>query len=98
MARRRARGIGAWMVTALALVAGLTACSTAPGGGGGGGGTGGGTLYRDPDTQAADWVASHPDDPRTPTIRDRIASQPQARWFTQANTQTIAAEVRAYVA
>jgi endoglucanase len=85
------------MVTVVALVAGLAACSPAPGGGSGGG-SGGGALYRDPDTQVADWVSSHPDDPRTPTIRDRIASQPQARWFTQADPATIAADVRAYVA
>jgi endoglucanase len=45
----------------------------------------------------ADWVASHPSDSRTPAIRDRIASQPQARWFTQADPATIAADVRAYV-
>jgi endoglucanase len=81
----------------LVLVAGLAACSPAPAPGGGGGGIAGGTLYRDPDTQVADWVASHPDDPRTPTIRDRIASQPQARWFTQADPATIAGEVRSYV-
>ena len=82
------------MVTVVALAAGLAACSPAPGGGGG---SGGGVLYRDPDTQVADWVASHAGDSRTPTIRDRIASQPQARWFTQANPATVAAEVRSYV-
>jgi len=54
-------------------------------------------LYRDPDTQVADWVASHPSDARTPVLRDRIAARPQARWFTQANPSTIAAEVRSYV-
>ncbi len=96
MARRRARLFGASVIVVLA--AGLGACSAPPGGGGGGGGTGGGALYRDPDTQAAHWVASHPTDSRAPTIRDRIANQPQARWFTQANPATIAAEVRSYVA
>ena len=57
----------------------------------------GGVLYHDPDTQVAEWVAAHPDDERTPAIRDRIEAQPQARWYTEADPATIAGEVRAYV-
>jgi endoglucanase len=54
-------------------------------------------LLRDPDTAAARWVAANPADPRTPAIRDRIASVPQGRWFTQTNTATVRAEVDAFV-
>jgi endoglucanase len=54
-------------------------------------------LYRDPEAQVTEWVAEHPDDPRMPAIRDRIAAQPQARWFIEADPATIADEVRAYV-
>jgi endoglucanase len=89
----RWRRVRAWSVTVGVLVAALAACSSAPGGGGGGSGS----LYRDPDTQVAAWVASNPGDQRTPAIRDRIASQPQARWFTQADPATVADDVRAYV-
>ena len=32
-----------------------------------------------------------------PVIRDRIASVPQGRWFTQNNTPTVAAQVSSYV-
>jgi endoglucanase len=54
-------------------------------------------LYHDPDTQVADWVANHPNDSRTPAIRDRIASQAQARWFVEADTGSVAGEVADYV-
>jgi endoglucanase len=54
-------------------------------------------LYRDPEAQVTAWVAEHPDDPRMPAIRDRIAAQPQARWFIAADPDTIVEEVRAYV-
>jgi endoglucanase len=54
-------------------------------------------LYRDPEAQVIEWVREHPDDPRMPAIRDRIAVQPQARWFVEADPATIADEVRAYV-
>jgi endoglucanase len=54
-------------------------------------------LYPDPEAQVTEWVAGHPDDPRMPALRDRIAAQPQARWFIEADPSTIADEVRAYV-
>jgi endoglucanase len=54
-------------------------------------------FYVDPDTQAARWVAANPNDSRTPVIRDRIASVPQGRWFTQNNTSTVRSEVDSFV-
>ena len=55
------------------------------------------TLYVDPDSQVAAWVADHPDDNRTAQLRDWIAVEPQAHWFVEADPATIAADVRAYV-
>jgi endoglucanase len=55
------------------------------------------TLYRDPDSRAARWVAHNRRDPRAPTISDRIVSQPQARWFDGPDVAGIAERVRAYV-
>ena len=54
-------------------------------------------FYVDPNTQAARWVAMNPGDSRTPVIRDRIASVPQGRWFTQNNPSTVASQVSSYV-
>ncbi|MFI6823883.1 glycoside hydrolase family 6 protein [Micromonospora sp. NPDC050187] len=54
-------------------------------------------FYVDPHTSAASWVAANPGDSRAPVIRDRIASVPQARWFTTTNTATVRAEVDALV-
>jgi endoglucanase len=54
-------------------------------------------LYHDPDTQAAAWVEEHPDDSRAAVIRDRIVARPQARWFVEADPDTITDEVRTYV-
>ncbi|GIF12916.1 glycoside hydrolase family 6 protein [Actinoplanes teichomyceticus] len=55
-----------------------------------------GTLYRDPNTAAARWVAANPNDSRAAVIRDRIASQPASRWFANYNS-TIGSEVSSYV-
>ena len=60
-------------------------------------GTLSGTLYRDPTTQAARWVQAHPDDARTPVIRDKIASQPQAHWLAAFNPTTVTSEVSGVV-
>jgi endoglucanase len=57
----------------------------------------GSTFYTDPGTAAAKWVAANPGDSRAAVIRDRIASVPQARWFTTTNTATVRGEVDAYV-
>ncbi|GAA0260378.1 glycoside hydrolase family 6 protein [Saccharothrix mutabilis subsp. mutabilis] len=54
-------------------------------------------FYVDPNTGAARWVAANPGDSRTPVIRDRIASVPQARWYTTSNTSTVRAEVDSFV-
>ena len=54
-------------------------------------------FYVDPATAAARWVAMNQSDSRMPVIRDRIASVPQGRWFTQNNTPTVAALVSSYV-
>ncbi|UXY32513.1 glycoside hydrolase family 6 protein [Streptomyces sp. HUAS TT20] len=52
-------------------------------------------LYRHPDSQALDWVRSHPDDPRAALIASRIADEPAAVWFTDHAPATIASRVRA---
>ncbi|MBB5610013.1 MULTISPECIES: glycoside hydrolase family 6 protein [unclassified Janthinobacterium] len=39
------------------------------------------TLYVDPQSTAAIWVNSHPDDPRADIIRSKLAGQAQAKWF-----------------
>jgi endoglucanase len=54
-------------------------------------------FYVDPNASAARWVAMNPGDSRMPVIRDRIASVPQGRWFTQNNPSTVAAQVSSYV-
>ncbi len=54
-------------------------------------------FYVDPNTQAARWVALNQGDSRILVIRDRIASVPQGRWFTQNNTPTVASQVSSYV-
>lgn len=54
-------------------------------------------YYVDTDTSGARWVAANPNDSRAAVIRDRIASVPQARWFTQTNTSTARAQVDAFV-
>jgi endoglucanase len=38
-------------------------------------------FYADPDSLAAAWVRSHPDDPMAAEIQADIAAQPAARWF-----------------
>jgi endoglucanase len=55
-------------------------------------------FYVDPQTQAARWVAANPNDSRMPVIRDRIASVPQARWFTTTNTGTVRSQVDSFTA
>ncbi|GIJ77616.1 endoglucanase [Micromonospora phaseoli] len=54
-------------------------------------------FYVDPQTSAARWVAANPNDSKTAVIRDRIASVPQARWFTTTNTSSVRAEVNSFV-
>ncbi|MEO3747793.1 glycoside hydrolase family 6 protein [Plantactinospora sp. B5E13] len=54
-------------------------------------------FYVDPDTSAARWVAANPNDSRTAIIRDRIASVPQGRWYTQNNPGTVRGQVDSFV-
>jgi endoglucanase len=54
-------------------------------------------FYVDPQTGAARWVAANPNDGRAAVIRDRIASVPQARWFTTTNTAEVRAQVDGFV-
>src|SRR4051794_31849818 len=60
-------------------------------------GTLSGTLYRDPDSQVVRWVSANPNDSRTPVIRDKVASQSQARWMSNFNLSTVQSEVSAFV-
>jgi len=48
-------------------------------------------LFINPATQAADWVRTHPGDPRAQEIGQRIADQPTAKWFGPWTTNITAA-------
>ena len=54
-------------------------------------------FYVDPNTSAARWLAQNPNDSRAAVIRDRIASVPQARWYTTTNTSEVRGQVDAFV-
>ncbi|MBN1171933.1 MAG: glycoside hydrolase family 6 protein [Micromonosporaceae bacterium] len=56
-----------------------------------------GTMYVDPSSQVVKWVAANPNDSRMPVIRDKIASQPQARWMANFNINTVTSEVSTYI-
>ncbi|MFC4108224.1 glycoside hydrolase family 6 protein [Micromonospora zhanjiangensis] len=60
-------------------------------------GTVSGTLYRDPNSAVVKWVAANPGDSRATTIREKIASQPQARWLANFNPSTVRSEVSSFV-
>jgi endoglucanase len=60
-------------------------------------GTLSGNLYRDPNSGVARWVAANPNDSRTTAIRDKIASQPAARWIANYNPSTVQSEVSAHI-
>jgi endoglucanase len=86
------------------VTAGPTAGGSTAGGSTAGGSAGGkpvaggsGTPYRDPTSSAASWVAANPTDARAAVIKDRIVSQPQARWFTSVNVGTVQADASRYV-
>ncbi|WP_170323553.1 glycoside hydrolase family 6 protein [Cryptosporangium phraense] len=57
-----------------------------------------GPLYVDSEGQAVEWVAANSGDSRVGLIRDRIADQPQARWFAVDNPGDVRGEVRTYAA
>src|SRR5690349_6769367 len=54
-------------------------------------------FYVDPSSSSAKWVAANPGDSRAAVIRDRIASVPQARWYTTTNTSTVRSEISSFV-
>lgn len=84
----------------LSLVAASVACVAAGawiGVGTASAGTLTGTLYRDPDTPVARWIAANPNDSRTSLISSRIASQPATRWLSNFNLNTVQSEVSGYV-
>lgn len=41
------------------------------------------SLWTNPDTQAAEWVAENPGDSKTALIDERVAQTPAGNWFTQ---------------
>jgi cellulase/cellobiase CelA1 len=55
------------------------------------GGLVGSRLFINPDTQAANWVRTHPGDPLAHEIGQRIADQPTAEWFGPWTTDITAA-------
>ncbi|GAB2961301.1 glycoside hydrolase family 6 protein [Saccharothrix stipae] len=54
-------------------------------------------FYVDPSSSSAKWVAANSGDSRASVIRDRIASVPQARWYTTTNTSTVRSEISSFV-
>ncbi|MFF2509414.1 glycoside hydrolase family 6 protein [Streptomyces sp. NPDC058067] len=54
-------------------------------------------LYAAPDTPAALWVREHPGDRRAAVLAGRIASRPQASWFTDPDPLKIEGQVHAVV-
>nr|3RPT_A Chain A, Endoglucanase E-2 [Thermobifida fusca]3RPT_X Chain X, Endoglucanase E-2 [Thermobifida fusca] len=52
-------------------------------------------FYVNPNMSSAEWVRNNPNDPRTPVIRDRIASVPQGTWHNQHNPGQITGQVDA---
>ncbi|GII23771.1 glucanase [Planosporangium mesophilum] len=82
---------------AAVAVAGAVAASVWFTSGSASAGTLSGALYRDPNTQVVKWVAANPNDSRTPVIRDKIASQPQAHWLSSFNPSTVQSDVSTYI-
>ncbi|MFI9601189.1 glycoside hydrolase family 6 protein [Streptomyces sp. NPDC052043] len=50
-------------------------------------------FYTDPESQVVKWVAANPGDSRQPVISAKIASQPQAVWFSTYSPSTVTADV-----
>lgn len=89
--RRPQATLTAILVTAMIAVGAWLATGSASAG------TLSGTLYRDPNSAVALWVAANPNDSRTSAIRDKIASQPAARWLASFNLSTVQSEVSAHI-
>ncbi|MEU1602145.1 glycoside hydrolase family 6 protein [Micromonospora matsumotoense] len=90
---RRRRSVA----VSVAAVAGATAAAVCFAVGGASAGTISGPLYRDPSSAVVRWVAANPGDSRAAAIRDKIASQPQARWFANFNPSTAQAEAAEFI-
>lgn len=56
-----------------------------------------GTLYRDPNSQAAVWVKNNAGDYRAARIKARIAAKSTGKWFATYEPTKIKAQVAAYV-
>ncbi|WP_026923096.1 glycoside hydrolase family 6 protein [Glycomyces arizonensis] len=56
------------------------------------------SLWTNPYTQAAEWVAENPNDYRADLIDERIAQTPAGTWFTEYNPSEIQSEVASVVA
>ncbi|MBM0275431.1 glycoside hydrolase family 6 protein [Micromonospora tarensis] len=81
----------------MAAVAGAAAVGVCLTVGSASAGTVSGSLYRDPSSAVVRWVAANPGDSRAAVIRDKIASQPQARWFANFNPSTVQSEVSGFI-
>ncbi|MFG1648536.1 glycoside hydrolase family 6 protein [Micromonospora sp. NPDC049275] len=89
--RRRSAVTSAAAVVGAAAIGVCLAVSSASAG------TLSGSLYRDPSSAVIRWVAANPGDSRAAVIRDKIASQPQARWFANFNPSTVQSEVSGFI-
>ena len=89
--RRRQATLATVLVAAIIAVGAWLATGSASAG------TLSGSLYRDPNSAVVRWVAANPNDSRTSAIRDKIASQPAARWLASFNPSTVQSEVSAYI-
>ncbi|GAA3891770.1 glycoside hydrolase family 6 protein [Streptomyces sedi] len=91
--RRRAPFALAALAAVSGLVAGLTLASGAHGA------TAADlpddTVFHNYPANVHSWVEENPDDPRTPLISERIASQPQAVWFANYEPGTVTEEASA---
>ncbi|MGC9668966.1 glycoside hydrolase family 6 protein [Planosporangium sp. 12N6] len=97
MSLRSAPGRRRSVAVAAVAVAGTVAAGVWFAVGSASAGTLSGGLYRDPSTQVMKWVAANPNDSRTPVIRDKIASQPQAHWLSSFNPSTVQSEVSTFI-
>jgi len=82
---------------AIAAASTLAAAGIWLGSGSASAGTLSGSLYRDPNSSVAQWVAANSGDSRANVIRTNVASQPAARWFANFNPSGVQAEASAFV-
>src|SRR5215472_2112925 len=53
------------------------------------------TFYVNPNSSVEKWIAANPSDSREPVIASKVASQPQATWYTTYNPTAVQAQVSA---